>query len=76
MTVQRWLTDADFNASSQSGSIGWPYLVIIVPDDVEYIRNGTMYITGGSNDASSAPPAGDSEDVMVTAGSKNFRLWY
>ena len=66
MTSQRWLTDADFSASSQSGSIWWHYLVVIVPDDVEYSRNGTLYITGGSNDAS-APPPTDSEDVIITA---------
>lgn len=66
MTSQRWLTDADFSEGSQSGSIWWHYLVVIVPDDVEYTRNGTLYITGGSNDPNSPPPV-DSEDVIITA---------
>lgn len=66
MTSQRWLTDADFSASSQSGSIWWHYLVVIVPDDVEFTTNSTLYITGGGNDPNS-PPSPDDEDIIVTA---------
>lgn len=65
MTSQRWLTDADFSEGSQSGSIWWHYLVVIVPDNLQYTRNATIWITGGSQ-GSSAPHAGD-EDVVVSA---------
>ena len=65
MTSQRWLTDADFSEGSQSGSIWWHYLVVIVPDNLEFTRNATIWITGGSQ-GSGAPHAGD-EDVVVSA---------
>ena len=65
MTSQKWLTDADFSEGSQSGSIWWHYLVVIVPDELKYTRNATMYITGGSM-SSSAPHGGD-EDIVVAA---------
>ena len=65
MTSQRWLTDADFSEDSQSGSIWWHYLVVIVPENLEFTRNATMWITGGSM-SMGAPHAGD-EDVVVSA---------
>jgi hypothetical protein len=65
MTSQRWLTDADFSAGSQSGSIWWHYLVVIVPDNLKYTRNATMWVTGWSQ-GDSAPHAGD-EDIVVSA---------
>ena len=65
MTSQRWLTDADFSAGSESGSIWWHYLVVIVPDEIKYTRNASIWITGGSQ-GMGAPKAGD-EDVVFTA---------
>eukprot|EP00598_Pedospumella_elongata_P013548 CAMPEP_0184987744 /NCGR_PEP_ID=MMETSP1098-20130426/21596_1 /TAXON_ID=89044 /ORGANISM="Spumella elongata, Strain CCAP 955/1" /LENGTH=156 /DNA_ID=CAMNT_0027512333 /DNA_START=16 /DNA_END=483 /DNA_ORIENTATION=+ len=65
MTSQRWLTNDDFSAGSQSGSIWWHYLVVIVPDNLDFTRNATIWITGGSQ-GSGAPRAGD-EDVVVSA---------
>jgi len=46
MTSQRWLTDAD-----TSMSLWWHYLVVIVPSnyDASTPRNGTLWITDGTN---------------------------
>ena len=70
MTSQRWLTDEDFSPSSDSKSIWWHYLVIIIPDEVKYTRNASLWITGGSMH-DSAPKATD-EDILVSAGSYLF----
>jgi hypothetical protein len=64
MTSQRWLTDSEFSAGSQSGSIWWHYLVVIVPENVKYTRNGTLWITGYSM---STIPDQHNEDVIYTA---------
>jgi len=65
MTSQRWLTDADFAPSSQAKSIWWHWLVVIVPDELKYTRNASMWITGGG--MSSNLPTADSEDILVSA---------
>ncbi|KAJ1417345.1 PqaA type PhoPQ-activated pathogenicity-related protein, partial [Ochromonadaceae sp. CCMP2298] len=65
MTSQRWLTDADFSPDSQGKSIWWHYLVVIVPENVQWSRNATLWITGGS--MSSAAPHAKDEDITVTA---------
>ncbi len=65
MTSQRWLTDADFSESSQSKSIWWHYLVVIVPDEVKWNRNASLWITGGNQ--GNGPPSADSEDIVVSA---------
>lgn len=67
MTSQRWLTDADFSAGSESGSIWWHCLIIIVPDDIKWDRNASLYLTGGSNNPSGACPDAKSEDIRVAA---------
>lgn len=64
MTSQRWLTDADFSANSQSGSIWWHYLVVIVPENIQYTRNATIWITGC--DMNHIPTQHD-EDVALSA---------
>jgi PhoPQ-activated pathogenicity-related protein len=64
MTSQRWLTDADFSPSSSSGSIWYHFLVVIIPDNLKYTRNATMWVTGGST--GSIPHQGD-EDIVVSA---------
>eukprot|EP01040_Poterioochromonas_malhamensis_P012466 gene12466-13637_t len=65
MTSQRWLTDADFSAGSESGSIWWHYLVVIVPDEIKYKQNASLWITGGSQ--RSGLPDPHSEDVALAA---------
>eukprot|EP00286_Rhodomonas_abbreviata_P009496 CAMPEP_0181330728 /NCGR_PEP_ID=MMETSP1101-20121128/24081_1 /TAXON_ID=46948 /ORGANISM="Rhodomonas abbreviata, Strain Caron Lab Isolate" /LENGTH=564 /DNA_ID=CAMNT_0023440057 /DNA_START=16 /DNA_END=1710 /DNA_ORIENTATION=+ len=65
MTSQRWLTDADFSADSQGGSIWWHYLTVIVPDDLKFTQNASMYITGGS--MSMGMPHARDEDITVAA---------
>ena len=64
MTSQRWLTDADFSEGSQAGSIWWHYLVVIVPDNLKYTRNGTMWITGFDQHSIPGP---EDEDVVLSA---------
>lgn len=61
----RRLTDADFAPSSQSGSLWQHFMVVIVPDDVKWTRNATLYITGGTNDNN--VPSASSEDILVCA---------
>ena len=45
MTSQQWLTPDQFSNTSDSGSIWWHILVVIVPDKVQYTSNASLYIT-------------------------------
>lgn len=65
MTSQAWLTDADFAPTSQAKSIWWHYLVVIVPDEVKWTRNASLWITGGSQ--GSGKPAKNDEDIILSA---------
>jgi PhoPQ-activated pathogenicity-related protein len=65
MTSQRWLTDADFAPNSDAKSIWWHYLVVIVPDTINYQANGTLWITGGG--MTSGYPSVHDEDIQVSA---------
>lgn len=47
MTSQKWLTDEDFDPSSQAKSIWWHQIIIIVPDQLRFKHNASLYITGG-----------------------------
>lgn len=73
MTSQQWLTPEAFSNTSDSGSIWWHILVVIVPDELVYKVNGSLYITGWSMPKqnadggwSSIPTASD-EDIQVAA---------
>jgi hypothetical protein len=65
MTSLRWLQDSDYAASSNSKSLWWHYLVVIVPNNLQWTRNSTLWITGGS--VTDGPPSPDSEDIVVSA---------
>ncbi len=65
MTSLKWLEDSDFAPDSQSKSIWWHYLVVIVPDEIKFKQNGSMWITGGNQ--GNGPPSKDSEDIIVSA---------
>eukprot|EP01031_Cornospumella_fuschlensis_P043603 gene43603-53318_t len=65
MTSQRWLTDADYAPSSSAKSIWWHYLVVIVPDHIEFKNNGTLWITGGS--MTDGYPSLADEDISLSA---------
>lgn len=67
MTSQRWLTDADFSDTSDSGSIWWHYVTVIVPDNLNenFLRNASMWITGGS--MGMGKPSVPSEDITLAA---------
>ena len=64
MTSQRWLTDADFSASSEGGSIWWHMLVVIVPDTIKHTRNASLWITGWGM---GGVPKSTDEDVVLSA---------
>mmetsp|Transcript_9936 Transcript_9936/g.14975 ORF Transcript_9936/g.14975 Transcript_9936/m.14975 type:complete len:531 (+) Transcript_9936:42-1634(+) len=65
MTSQKWLTDDVFADESTVKSVWWHILVVIVPSDVIYNHNASIYITGGKN-THSLPTATD-EDIVLTA---------
>lgn len=65
MTSQKWLTDEDFSDTSDSGSIWWHYLVVIVPDNVDWTRNASMWVTGWS--VTSGFPQHNDEDIALAA---------
>jgi PhoPQ-activated pathogenicity-related protein len=69
VTSQQWLTPADFSPNSEAGSIWYHILVVIIPDEVKYKFNGSLYITGGgmpNADGSNLPTIKD-EDIEVAA---------
>lgn len=60
VTSQKWLTDSDCDRS-----LWWHYLMVIIPENVNWQRNASMYVTGGSNTAGF--PTEDDEDIRVAA---------
>lgn len=64
-TSQRWLTDDEFTEDSEVKSLWWHYLVIVVPDDIHWTANASLYITGGTNSA--GIPAAKDEDIVLAA---------
>ena len=65
VTSQRWLTDADFSPESDCKSIWWHIMVVIVPDNVVWTRNASLWVTGWSN--TSPLPTATDEDVILAA---------
>lgn len=65
MTSQRWLTDADFDPSSEAKSLWWHILAIIVPDQIRFKNNGSLWITDGYNHAQL--PGGNDEQILLAA---------
>lgn len=63
MTSLQWLTPQDV-----SRSIWWHMLVIIVPNNLihENALNGTMWVTGGSNENTVWPTVED-EDIIIAS---------
>ena len=59
MTSQQWLTYNDV-----SRSIWWHYLVVVVPDKIEFPGIAGVWVTGGSNN-DGYPDIG-SEDIELT----------
>lgn len=64
MTSQSWLTPEDFSPGSY-GHIWYHTMFIIVPAEVDYKNNATLWITGGNTGDSLPDPSG-SEDIEVT----------
>jgi PhoPQ-activated pathogenicity-related protein len=65
MTSQRWLTDADFAPTSNAKSIWWHWLIVIVPDEIKFKQNASLWITGMG--MSQSVPDPQSEDVALSA---------
>jgi len=62
VTSQQWLTPEDVSLS-----IWTHFLVVIVPDNVKYKQNATLWICGGGNPLNDLPEASD-EDITIAAG--------
>jgi PhoPQ-activated pathogenicity-related protein len=60
MTSQQWLTPEDVTQS-----IWWHVLCVIVPDNVVWERNATMWVTGWSN--TSPLPTNKDEDIVMSS---------
>lgn len=79
MTSQKWLTDADFAPNSPAKSIWHHFVAVIVPSNLRFKMNATLYLKGGSvnNDV----PKPNDQDVRVSAalacmtGTINGVLW-
>merc|ERR1711871_883784 len=73
LTSQQWLTPADFSNTSDSGSIQWHILVVIVPDEIKYKENASLYITGwgmpeqNEDGTWTGLPTAKDEDIKVAA---------
>lgn len=73
MTSQQWLTPEAFSNTSDSGSIWWHILVVIVPDELKYKTNASLYITGwgmpkqNEDGTWSGLPVAKDEDIEVAA---------
>ncbi|CAI8014093.1 Autocrine proliferation repressor protein A, partial [Geodia barretti] len=59
LTSQLWLSPGEV-----SRAIWWHYLVINIPDEIEFGDTGFLYITGGSN--TNGRPDITSEDCLLT----------
>jgi PhoPQ-activated pathogenicity-related protein len=46
MTSQKWLNDEDYSPNSEGKSIWWHMMVVIVPNEIKWKNNGTLWITG------------------------------
>lgn len=69
MTSQQWLTDADFSATSESKSIWWHILLVLVPDEIKYQTNGTLYITGSGMNSVDVEKTEDTKVALSLATS-------
>uniref|UniRef100_A0A914BUP9 Uncharacterized protein n=1 Tax=Acrobeloides nanus TaxID=290746 RepID=A0A914BUP9_9BILA len=47
MTSQQWLTDSEFSSNSSAKSIWWHIIGVIVPENIRFKNNATLWITGG-----------------------------
>jgi PhoPQ-activated pathogenicity-related protein len=61
MTSQKWLDE-----TITTRPLWWHILVVIVPEQVRWEKNATLWITGGSNNGDGVPSATD-EDIFLTA---------
>ena len=64
MTSQSWLTPEDF-APGSYGHIWYHTIFVIVPDEIDYKSNATLWITGG-NTGDQLPDPSNQEDIKVT----------
>jgi len=62
VTSQQWLTPEDVTQS-----IWWHILVVIVPSEVNYQANATLWVTGGNNNYPMGLPTNMDEDIWASA---------
>ena len=60
MTSQRWLTPEE-----TSMSLWYHQMVVIVPSNLHWYRNASLYITGGHN--GDGVPDAKGEDIILSA---------
>jgi PhoPQ-activated pathogenicity-related protein len=65
LTSQAWLTDADFSPDSEAKRVWWHYLIVIVPDEIKFKQNATLWITGTGMGHGIPDP--HEEDVALSA---------
>jgi len=67
MTSQKWLTDADFDPASEAKSIWWHILAVIVPDNLRFKQNASLWITNGYNSHPKPDGTKIDENILVCA---------
>lgn len=65
LTSQKWLNDEDYSPTSEAKSIWWHMLVVIVPDEIRWKNNGTLWITG--HGMGYRPTSNKDEDIALAA---------
>ena len=65
LTSQKWLEDEDYSPDSEAKSIWYHMLVVIVPNEIKYKNNGTLWITG--HGMGFVPDSNLDEDVALAA---------
>jgi PhoPQ-activated pathogenicity-related protein len=65
VTSQKWLDDADYSPNSEGKSIWWHMMVVIVPNDIKWSNNATLWITG--HGMGYRPTSNKDEDIALAA---------
>lgn len=65
LTSQKYLNDEDYSETSEAKSIWWHMLVVIIPNEIKFTRNATMWITG--HGMGYVPSSNLDEDIALAA---------
>ena len=72
LTSQAWLSDADFSPNSPTKSVWNHILLILVPDEISYKQNATLFITGGDSNLENPEDLEDTKVSLTVALSTNI----